>query len=446
MSVTHPLPQHDATRPLQTFRHDVEVALKAYLTSGQKPYQKVIVVLTSWDNAPANEGEIDALEDVLQKIYNFETVRFRIPVLLTATRQLFKIVSETMIRADKQSDLVIFYYGGHATHEFDKQRAHGAGRSLIIHSNPFHGRVFADTAAGSLPTRTAQVDLTDILRCSIEVFKSTHVLYILDCCYASSIAVRGPKELLAACASDRTTPGAGYPGSFTRVLVETLAKAKGCQFTVAQLHGAMTRAFYDNELTAVPVHVELSAEMVTHGSIVLAPLRNGTTDAAPHQQVPRPFGTPRSNPKVLVSIHLSDVHTPPNAQQWTQWLSTYLPSGAKEIQIQLVGFYQTSSSVLLVMLPVEVWTVLRGDPPYVLVSIVTSANMMPGSTSYSGGVGGLAPRNSRQENNAPGRDMSSSSKDVGRPSLERSSFARLKNIWLNPYLEARSSVNGGLQQ
>ena len=254
---------------------------------------------------------------------------------------------------------------------------------------------------------------------AVDVHNSFDVLYILDCCYASSTAIGGTKELLAACAIDRTTPGAGFPGSFTSVLVETLKRAEGCQFTVAQLHGKMTREFYDHELTTSPVHVELSAEMVTYGSIVLAPLRNGSTSVTPHQKVLRPFGTSKSEPKVLVSVHLSDIKTPPNTQQWTQWLSSHLPSGVEEIRIELVGFYQTTSSILLVTLPVEVRTVLRGDPAYVFVSIVTSGNMISESTGSFEGTAGLAIRNPKQENIPPQTGTSGWLKNVGEPSQRR---------------------------
>ena len=50
----------------------------------------------------------------------------------------------------------------------------------------------------------------------------------------------------------------------------------------------------------------------------LMPLRNGSTDAALHLQVPIPFGTPKLSPKVLfsgISAHFNDVNTTPNAQQ-----------------------------------------------------------------------------------------------------------------------------------
>ncbi|MCJ1396177.1 hypothetical protein MMC18_009066 [Xylographa bjoerkii] len=413
MSVTHPLPQNEVTQTQKTFRYDVEVALKAYLPSGQKPYQRVTVLLTSWDNAPANEEEIDALENVFRNIYNFETEHYRIPVTPLAPRDLYFKVSDTLRSIDGKDDLFIFYYGGHAIHEYDKTRAHLSERSCMIHSNPFPRRAFVDTASESTPLKTAHINLTGIMTTVVEELHASNVLYILDCCYASSFAICGTKELLAACAIDRTTPGAGHPGSFSRVLAETLTNANGRQFTIAQLHGAMTRAFYENELTTTPVHVELSTEMVTHGSIVLAPLTNGSTATAPHQQVSRPFGAPRSNPKVLVSVHLSDVKTPPNAQQWIQWLSSHMPSGVEEIQIDLVGFYQTSSFILLVTMPIEVWTVLRGDAAYVFISIVTSSNMMPVSTSLFGGVGGLAVRHPRQENVPPEGGMSGSSKGVG---------------------------------
>ena len=132
MSVTHPLPQHVATQTHKTFRHDIENALKAYLPSGQKPYQRVVVLLTSWDSVPANEGEITALEAVFRDVYNFETEHYRIPVTLSATRKFHTKLLETLRYIDGKDDLFIFYYGGHATHEFDRQRDLGPERSCVL--------------------------------------------------------------------------------------------------------------------------------------------------------------------------------------------------------------------------------------------------------------------------------------------------------------------------
>ncbi|MCJ1421061.1 hypothetical protein MMC32_007423 [Xylographa parallela] len=169
----------------------------------------------------------------------------------------------------------------------------------------------------------ARIDLSEMMRTVVEIAHPSNVLYLPDCCYASSMAVRRTKEVSAACAIDRTTPGAGHPGSFTRVLVRTLEKANGHQFTVAQLHGAMTRAFDENEL------------------------------------------------------------------------SSHMLSENDEMELELVGFYQASEAILLVTLPVEVWTVLRGDPAYVFVAVVTSGNLMSeillsleGQEDWRFGIGG----------------------------------------------------------
>lgn len=218
------------------------------------------------------------------------------------------------------------------------------------------------------------------------------VLYILDCCYASSLAIMGKRELLAATAIDRPAPGAGSPDSFTRVLIETLNKANGRAFTAAQLHAEMTRSYYKNELTTTPVHVELSGAMVTKGSIVLAPLRNGSTAVPPHIQSPRPFGTLKVQPKILLSVHLSDLETPPSVQQWTNWLSSHLPSGTEDTEINMEQFFPGFPSYLLISMPVEVWTVLRGDPANVFVGVVRSGGVKHGTEDVVRGVAGLTLR------------------------------------------------------
>lgn len=208
----------------------------------------------------------------------------------------------------------------------------------------------------------------------------------------------GTKELLAASAIDRPAPGAGSPASFTRVLIDTLTEAKGRECTVAQLHAELTRAYYRNELTTTPIHVELSADMVSKGSLVLAPLRNGSTAVTPSERNPHPFGTSKVQLRILLAIHLSDIDKPPSVQQWTNWLSSHLPSGIEEIEVLLEELFKAFSSCFLVSMPVEVWSVLRGNPAYVYVGVISSSGMMHRAGDVSQGTRGFVIRDTRKEN------------------------------------------------
>lgn len=137
MSYTHPVPQNAATQTRQNFRHDVETALKAYLPPGQKPYRHVYVLLVSWDNAPNHDGETQGLKDVFERIYHYETEVFRIPSSQgrDKSRNAYKavvIVLSRIMNKVSENDLFIFYYGGHATHEYDKQHNFAQERPCII--------------------------------------------------------------------------------------------------------------------------------------------------------------------------------------------------------------------------------------------------------------------------------------------------------------------------
>lgn len=82
-------------------------------------------------------------------------------------------------------------------------------------------------------------------------------LQIMDRCFATSVAISGTKDLLAASGIDRPAPGSITAGS-SRVLVENKTRLNDKSAMVAQLHAELIRSSYKHELTTMSVHIQLS--------------------------------------------------------------------------------------------------------------------------------------------------------------------------------------------
>ena len=221
-----------------------------------------------------------------------------------------------------------------------------------------------------------RINLSEVVQATLNHGTDADVLYILDCCHASSIAIDGRRELLAACGIDRLTPGAGSAESFTRVLVEVLQSANGIPMTVAQLHGALISSYYKNNLATIPIHAELSEELARSGSIVLSPLVGTSTKSPLHLKGKQPFESPMAAPRVLLSVRLADVGSPPSAEVWKRWLTTNMPPGVQDVDVTLEGFFPTKSAMVLFMLPVVVWSVLRGNQAYEFMAFTRGPNLL----------------------------------------------------------------------
>ena len=123
MSRTHPIP-NKSQQTLEGFRQDLKLALKAFLPTNERPYSKVIVMLVSWDNAPEYLEELGALEAVFQNIYHYATKRCPLPAMALNNRAQATLAHHIteVTREYDHGTLIIFYYAGHATHEYDKYR------------------------------------------------------------------------------------------------------------------------------------------------------------------------------------------------------------------------------------------------------------------------------------------------------------------------------------
>ena len=90
---------------------------------GPHGYSRVLVTMFSWaEETEGFEEEILALEHVFRRIYNYETSAYKIPLLTSdyaCSRNLGEYLHD-IASSMGENDLLIVYYAGHATHNFDK--------------------------------------------------------------------------------------------------------------------------------------------------------------------------------------------------------------------------------------------------------------------------------------------------------------------------------------
>ena len=178
----------------------------------------------------------------------------------------------------------------------------------------------------------------------------------------------GPEVLAAS--TWHTTAGAALSTSFTQNLISELKQLNGNSASVASIYARIhcsTKPYAD--IVACPLHIP----KIGRDSIVLSRLRPSTIR---NQTIIRPLQP--NDERVVVTVHLSDHNgAPPDLGQWTTWLTSNLPSNVSKTQITIEGVFDTDSVVILVSMPLEVWTMLPdGDGAYGFVSFVKSGNRL----------------------------------------------------------------------
>jgi hypothetical protein len=192
------------------------------------------------------------------------------------------------------------------------------------------------------------------------------VLYIIDACYSSSIAVGNPRETLAASAiemtSDTRTKGLQ---SFTQALCQMI-RADPSPSTVAQIHARLLSQWQDGSkgkyLQTTPIH--RAAASFDKPSIILAPSNVPPVTPKPDQS---------DTAKVLITVKLDD-SIPPNLTEWRNWLRGQIPTNVAEIEVE--GVFEGNSKVVLLRLPVAIWDMLPDHDAYSFVDYVPSSNLI----------------------------------------------------------------------
>lgn len=201
------------------------------------------------------------------------------------------------------------------------------------------------------------------------------VLYLMDCCNATTAAIRPGKELIAACAVEEKTPDPGY-WSFTAGLVQELnhAASSGWFLTAAQLWFKLLDQKHRSSLTKAPIHAEAMVGPRPRMSIFLAPLGMpgpGHESPYPLTGVYRtPVGSRITDVKVMLSVRLRD-GTRNTVRDLTSWVTETLRPPGVAVGVSF-EYAATSTSVLLVFaMPAPAYYCLESHPAIHFMGYVT---------------------------------------------------------------------------
>ena len=200
------------------------------------------------------------------------------------------------------------------------------------------------------------------------------VLFILDCCYASTAgtrgAVQGSKEVLAACSVEDETTGV-HNNSFTSNIIDILKDGASKSLTAWQINGLLMERRRNNRLFYTPRHYPLSKGAAScvqlrsmvkctnkgtklkrnqnHGSFIDSPDTPPLTDSATTiSDEIDPFGG-----RVILTLGLEDPSEPPEKKHWVEWLCKRVPENLRFISLRYQNGFQEQRSILSPMSPQE---------------------------------------------------------------------------------------------
>ena len=260
------------------------------------------------------------------------------------------------------------------------------------------------------------------------------VLFLLDCCYASTVGTRdrfqGAKEVIAACSMEDVTTGVD-DNSFTRNLIKELKRGAPTNLTTWRFYQRMVERRGKGLLKYTPYHLPLFGADAP--SIELRPFREyqerlevqANSMTVPLTPSLTDFGSTISTEdemafmrdRILLSINLKDWTLPPKVEEWQHWLRTEAPANISAISavfqpekgtdmtftippqdpgswtktlpkisesgrrerveeaiIRSEDAFDSHSTLLLVSVPLAIWTYLPHNPAYSFVGFVTSRN------------------------------------------------------------------------
>ena len=261
------------------------------------------------------------------------------------------------------------------------------------------------------------------------------VLFLLDCCYAASVGtrerLRGAKEVIAACSMEDVTTGVD-DNSFTSNLIKELKRGAQRNLATWQLYGRMVARRGKGLLKYTPYHlpfldgdapsielrpfIEYHERLQIQGRLMPIPATPALTDS--ESTLSTEDETAFSRDRILLSINLKDWTRPPKVSEWQHWLRTEAPENISAISavfqperrtdttftlppqdpaswtkslptlseagrrerveeaiIRSEDAFDSHSTLLLVSVPLAIWTYLPYNPAYSFVGFVTSHNL-----------------------------------------------------------------------
>ena len=187
----------------------------------------------------------------------------------------------------------------------------------------------------------------------------------LDCCHATAAAFEaGDNQYLVTSSAEGTATTQVLP-SFTNRLTQLLESHNGAPATIVQLHGQlvsnMRLSGFDMKNT--PVHVGAK----TKNSICLQGLEKREVRGLQAHQT-------SGAGKVLVSLSMQGQATLPDVKKFQDWLTSNLPPNLASVEVEAV--FESSSSLILFTLPLEVWDCLEETGAFEFIDFVDSHNLL----------------------------------------------------------------------
>ncbi|EUC44637.1 hypothetical protein COCMIDRAFT_97663 [Bipolaris oryzae ATCC 44560] len=182
------------------------------------------------------------------------------------------------------------------------------------------------------------------------------ILHIMDCCYAEDM--EADAEVLAAATETISADG---NKCFVKALITALRDFAPEPFSIYSLHQALVLNRTDLNLECIPFYQKRE----NRSSIVLG----GWTGQVPAHKP--------DSPRILLTVHIEEDLNMRDIEDWKEWLEDLLPRSVMNMEIKLEGVWNAWSSVLLISLPISVWTQLdRCNTALHYVGQVTSHNRL----------------------------------------------------------------------
>jgi hypothetical protein len=228
---------------------------------------------------------------------------------------------------------------------------------------------------------------------------SCDTLILLDCCYAGSAGrsiADVNTEILTTCGKE-VMAGGPPDHSFTRNMMIQLQSFGSKPFTVAQLYERILNS--KDRLQNTPRYIPVTG--YGRPSICIAPMPDalsGTTSASSYSnssQGSYPSLTTQTSPitstsslasalslhqsyRVLLAVSLEDEPTTLNAESWARWLASNAPLHVREVHshIRLEEVFQSNQTMVLISIPISVWSRLPDTPAYRFIDFVTGDSLL----------------------------------------------------------------------
>ncbi|KAK2765144.1 hypothetical protein FQN54_008843 [Arachnomyces sp. PD_36] len=337
-------------KELKDFAWGLKKALKSSSPryGRQCQYDKVSVIAFHWENDDmgVDYPETQLLE-IFRDTYNYDTESYVIPVANSHISLQDKLNNWSLEHSGgSENTLRIYVYSGHA-----EPGGTGASRWYIT------GKRSGETGP--------KVDWWSI-RAGIETVPGD-MCYIFDCCSAGSVAMHDGPEAIAAVGWEQSASSM-LDFCFTKALIDTLQELDGEPETLAGIYAKLFRNARENHIGAAPVHIpKEGAESITIA-------RHSEDELLLEKSE---VSVPKTKQRVLLNVYTRHDVEEADLKRWTKWMAKNIPQQELSADIRIEAVFR-GSKVILVTMPVEIWTMLPADDPALnFIAHVESGNILP---------------------------------------------------------------------